>query len=241
MATESTIPDELGGVSNYNDAEPGGGYETPAEEAPWAPSQEEWGSVVSYIQAQQEREYAAQQADYEAQLEALFDPNDLGYDPQAGLAAIQHLVAQQVQPALQYIEQQQYAAALDEATDIAYDLLGQFGVPDEKADAVYDAAERGINDAIAQVGVQDVHELASWLSAQTGESHDEARNRIGTVALELAANEATQGEQYEALGKYYRAGGQLSDLIGATGELSAPQTRFDYRRGGSVADRIFNT
>jgi hypothetical protein len=183
------------------------GYE-PASEQEWSgPSADEWSQTRDAVallaqQFAENQDYAAAEAQHadEQALHDLLDPYSETYDPQQAAQILADAAAQQVQPVLEWQAEQQAEQAHNAAVDEAYATIEQYGIADEaEQEAIYDAAEQSIEEAIAQVGVKNVHELARWAAAQLGEDPREISRRIGLIALEQAVANYQRSQQSSRL------------------------------------------
>jgi hypothetical protein len=200
-------------------AEPGSspeGFDAPeAQEAePWAgPTQSEWeqltgtlgylSSIVEQAQYDDELAYAEEQ---QSALDAMLDPYSDEYDPATFLQA---QVEERLAPLQGYVERQAAESVLAEAEDQAFDLIESYGVPEEQAGAVYDAANESLRQAVEYLGVADINQLAETIAAQRGwDDIDATRQWIGQTALYTAAVQAQQqaqtvgGDERAVLKKY---------------------------------------
>lgn len=143
FATEQVVPSEPAEL----EVEP----EVPA----WTgPSQEEWTAVVSDLQARQQAEWEAQQAELRQQGELDLDPFNENFG-QNLRAFLQQQAQAAVQPVTEWQRQQAEASAYELAQDMVHDAMvkgGDYLFPDEGKAAVHRAADEYYAEAAAQYG-----------------------------------------------------------------------------------------
>lgn len=193
--------------------------EPPAEPAWTGPSQDEWGSVIGYVQAQQQREQQLAQM-YGAPGTQQPEAPDLYDDPDAWL---EHRLSQRLGP----VEQFQREVSMEEANERAMDILGDLATRD--------------GDFDKQVARLRAEELLPKFQQQYG-------NTPQAAEAALAAGAHQQREYEQAMRDKYVAEhtNHIATLAGAPGEPGSTfttgvqqRTMPDYTQGGRVTDRFF--
>jgi hypothetical protein len=229
---------------------PESGFEPAAEEQPFTVPQDEWNYVVDtlgqfgqMVEQQQQYEWQDNQAVEQAVLEELMDPYSENYNPQTAIQVLAEAAAAQVAPALEWIQEQNDSAALDDAQDFANQVLIDAGIEDsdEALDEVFQVAEETVWPQLGDqywrqyqplyeevLATHGPEAAAQWI-AQSG-------HQIAVAALQQAA----AAVKYENEKPDYAQGGTALDrVMGNFGRSGERTTQHDYRQGGTAAGQIF--
>lgn len=203
--------------------DPGIGEPAPAEpaaEPAWTgPSQDEWGSVMTYVQAQQQREAQIAQM-YGAPGTQQPEAPDLYDDPDAWL---EHKLSQRLAP----VEQFQREVSMEEANERAMDILGDLA-----------SRDGDFNKQIARLRAE---ELLPKFQQQYGNTPQAAEAALAAGAHQQREYEAEERKRYVD-----EHTNHIATLAGAPGDPGSTfvqgtqqRTMPNYREGGRVTDRFF--
>lgn len=201
----------------------------PAEPA-WAPSPDEWGSVVGWIQEQQARELAYQQAASGQQQEAYPEVDFFGEDATAQMLRLfDQRLEQRLAPLMEFQHGQQMSEADELALDIIDDIVsreGEFLEPDQTVDVIRALADKVfLDDAVQkfgwtrQAGEAALNEAAKFVrgyqSAVGAAYHDRQINQITTLSNAQREPASTSGAVQQ--GSRVPAGGDELGVVSAFG------------------------
>lgn len=200
----------------------------PAEPAWTGPSQDEWGSVMEYISAQQQAQQEWEQQQYAAQQQ--YAPQQPAIDPFAEDFGSQlgGFIQNQVQQAISPLMEFQYGQQLSEAEDRALDILDD----DVARNGDFIHKEQAFEAARALAGVYFSEEAQRY-----GYGPEAAEAALQRAAAEVRAYEKAVSEA--AISRHLN---HLTDLSGATREPSAAaasvQSGFKTGPGGDELDVV---